>query len=198
MVCIFDLDGTLADNTHRHHLVDPSTRDDCVLWMSNTLKETWVYREGWEKDETRKKFKPNWDKFNEDCDKDQLIVPVQQIFLFFAHRDDSDVRIWSGRSESVRDKTKKWLADNRIFGYSELRMRPIGDSTPDDQLKEKWLDEYLALPIYPSFEKDMLDGTILRRRDTVEFVFDDRPKVVRMWRRRGIFVFNVCQHDKEF
>jgi hypothetical protein len=29
-------------------------------------------------------------------------------------------------------------------------------------------------------------------------VFDDRPKVVRMWRETGLFVFNCAQHDKEF
>ncbi len=32
----------------------------------------------------------------------------------------------------------------------------------------------------------------------IEFFFDDRPKVVRMWRRRGVFVFDVNQSGREF
>lgn len=60
-------------------------------------------------------------------------------------------------------------------------MRPIGDNTPDDQLKERWLDEH-----------------IVGSGKQIDFVFDDRPKVVRMWRRRGIFVFDVNQSGKEF
>ena len=79
-----------------------------------------------------------------------------------------------------------WLVN--LTGYCEdflywdrrLKMRPIGDSTPDDVLKERWLDEALA------------------QGKNIDFVFDDRPKVIRMWRRRGIFVFNCAQHDKEF
>ena len=59
-------------------------------------------------------------------------------------------------------------------------MRPIGDFTPDDELKEKWLDEALS------------------REEIIDFVFDDRPKVIRMWRKRGIFVFNCNQTDEEF
>jgi hypothetical protein len=59
-------------------------------------------------------------------------------------------------------------------------MRPIGDHTPDDELKERWLKEALA------------EGK------TIEYVFDDRPKVVRVWRKHGIFVFNCCQHEEEF
>jgi len=59
-------------------------------------------------------------------------------------------------------------------------MRPVGDSTPDDILKERWLDEAIA------------------NGKTIDMVFDDRPKVVRMWQRRGIFVFNCCQHNEEF
>ncbi len=61
-----------------------------------------------------------------------------------------------------------------------IKMRPIGDSTPDDVLKERWLDEALA------------EGK------QIDFVVDDRPKVVRMWRRRGVFVFDVNQSGKEF
>lgn len=73
---------------------------------------------------------------------------------------------------------KAGITDLNIL--KNLKMRPIGDSTPDDVLKEKWLDE------------------ALKEGKNVEFVFDDRPKVVRMWRRRGVFVFDVNQSGEEF
>jgi hypothetical protein len=31
-----------------------------------------------------------------------------------------------------------------------------------------------------------------------DMVFDDRPRVVRMWRDEGIFVFNVYQGEEDF
>jgi hypothetical protein len=59
-------------------------------------------------------------------------------------------------------------------------MRPIGDYTPDDQLKERWLDEALA------------------QGKTIDFVIDDRKKVIDMYLRRGIFVFDVAQGKGDF
>lgn len=71
-------------------------------------------------------------------------------------------------------------------------MRPIGDNTPDEILKERWLNERCADLITA-----IMEDRIPIKHD-IEFVFDDRPKVVRMWRRRGVFVFNCAQHDGEF
>jgi len=55
-----------------------------------------------------------------------------------------------------------------------LRMRKNGDYTPDDVLKKAWLDE-----LFPD------KGYIL-------CVFDDRDKVVNMWRREGLTCFQVA------
>ena len=162
---IFDLDGTLADCEHRRHFVDSLKNSDFEIANG-------------------KKFTPNWDAFHEACDQDIPIDPVIQILWKF-HVLDECIEIWSGRSESVRSKTQEWLHEHVFFQLNfkqyniPLKMRPIGDYTPDDQLKESWLDEALA------------DGK------NIECVFDDRPKVVRMWKRRGIFVFNCNQKDKE-
>lgn len=102
--------------------------------------------------------------------------------------------IWSGRSESVREKTEKWLHDNLLcFESHQLKMRPLGDKTPDDQLKESWLDQLCKRL---SFNFDT--GKTIRDCHGIDYVFDDRPKVIHMWRRRGIFVFNCCQHEREF
>lgn len=166
---IFDLDGTLADCEHRRHFVDPR------LNLTRNGDATGSWENGW---------KPDWEAFYQACDQDKPIQPVMGLFKHFY--ENSGVQIWSGRSESVRNKTVEWLNKNlgfeacKYFIRNRIKMRPIGDSTPDDVLKEQWLDEALA------------------QGSNIDYVFDDRPKVIRMWRRRGIFVFNCCQHDKEF
>lgn len=158
---IFDLDGTLADCEHRRHFVtDPlDVCNDCCA---------------------------DWKSFYMACDQDKPIEPVCEIFrqLHLKFTEDSnEIHIWSGRCESTRKDTDIWLTYNlhpTKNWFHFLKMRPIGDSTPDDLLKEKWLDKALA------------EGK------KIDFVFDDRPKVTRMWRRRGVFVFDVNQSVKEF
>lgn len=169
---IFDLDGTLANCEHRRHFVDSSiphpTREEAEEFMRNGCK--------WE---------PNWPAFYEACNLDEPIesvIEMYQSLMFENHiRLGKEVQIWSGRCESVRAKTELWL-DLHVWGSPEciLKMRPIGDNTPDEVLKERWLDEAIA------------EGK------AIDFVFDDRPKVVRMWRRRGVFVFDCNQTGMEF
>lgn len=187
MVIIFDLDGTLANCDHRRHFVDPSYRDDCYYKMPATLtqKEGWYYKDVFLMCEPPKpkQFVPDYEAFNEACDKDIPNKAVADIFKTLKSAmtdyDDPEIQIWSSRSESQRKKTNVWLTNNMIF-YEKLLMRRVRDSTPDDQLKEKWLDELLA------------EGK------NVDFVFDDRKKVVDMWRRRGVFVFDCNQKGNVF
>ena len=175
---IFDLDGTLANCEHRKHFVK-----ETPVWAHNGKNDPMAFNitsEPW------KNFKPDWDAFHETCDEDKPIQPVCRTLRSWM---ESSVRveIWSGRSESVKEKTLQWLdehvscdGDYLRVSFFNLKMRPIGDFTPDDELKEKWLDEALS------------------REEIIDFVFDDRPKVIRMWRKRGIFVFNCNQTDEEF
>lgn len=195
---IFNLDGTLADCEHRRHFVDPSYRDDCYCHFPATLEQSegWFYNDVFLMSDPpkAKKFVPDWHSFYDACDKDDPIESVIEIWndkislgMMGSHQ------IWSGRCESVRDKTEKWLYKHLIcFQPNQLKMRPIGDNTADDVLKERWLNERCA---------DLITAQIEGRNPSghdIDFVFDDRPKVIRMWRRRGIFVFNCCQHDGEF
>lgn len=189
---IFDLDGTLADCEHRRHFVDPEYCMDYLKGCCDNDKYCNV--------NTGQHFKPDWKAFYEACDKDTPIYPVREI-LWSLDPYKNKIQIWSGRCESVREKTEEWLID-QIFlgnfitmGQIELRMRPIGDNTPDDELKESWLDEY-----YHSGQGNcpLRWATHDKCCKKIDFVFDDRSKVVRMWQRRGIFVFNCCQHNKEF
>ena len=133
---------------------------------------------------------PDWRLFHESCSEDKPINPVIHMFhnLYFNSPDCKyfveNVQIWSGQCESVREKTYEWLRKHVFTGSLEqnlvIKMRPLGDYTPDDQLKERWLDEALA------------------NGKTIEYVFDDRPKVINMWHRRGIFVFNCNQNEDKF
>lgn len=185
---IFDLDGTLADCQHRRHFVDPMEaikRKD--LYFLGDFPKTGIYslktEEAWKRD--RKAF-------YEACDKDDPVEPVIHMYnnLYFntpygnTNYFVENVQIWSGRCESVREKTHAWLCEHILTTDLEqkivVKMRPIGDSTPDDQLKERWLDELLA------------------QGKTIEYVFDNNLRSINMWRRRGIFVFDCNQNGKEF
>jgi hypothetical protein len=178
---IFDLDGTLADCEHRRHFVDKEYIQPCNHWHQIPNHPVDVC------DKCKSRFrswKPDWRSFFDSCNEDTPIWPVVRVIESLGLNEvtipNKEIQIWSGRCESVRDRTAHWL--KYIIGqstYSALKMRPIGDSTPDDVLKEKWLDE------------------TLKEGKTIEFVFDDRPKVVRMWRRRGIFVFNCYQREDQ-
>lgn len=189
---IFDLDGTLADCEHRRHFVDPK----------KNLEYLPIYAKPFDymDPKTGKMFTPDWQAFDEACDQDKVIRQVRSIFDFIGMNGQAhELQICSGRCESVREKTQEWLK-KYSFAYAThqfdigLKMRPIGDSTPDDQLKERWLDE-LWPNLEPCKEGDM--GKVYYRPD-VDFVFTSNPKEIAMWRRRGIFVFNCAQNDKEF
>ena len=189
---IFDLDGTLADCEHRRHFVDVHKAvEKGIAYEDIDFNIGGIQSNGFflENDRDRR-WKPDWTAFFEACDKDTPIEPVLSIFSKLWIGDfPKHVEIWSGRCESVKEKTFEWLCENwfiNLFDHEKLilksilKMRPIGDYTPDDELKEKWLDEAIA------------------QGKTIEAAFDDRPKVVRMWRRRGIFVFDVNQTGAEF
>lgn len=183
---IFDLDGTLANCEHRRHFVQPYEKK----WVEEEIYFGPEFKgqsgnHWFNKDGTIWNGKKDWRAFYYACDKDEPIEPV--INNLRRHSQHTNVQIWSGRCESVREKTIEWF-DKHISCFAprkwfdeNLKMRPIGDNTPDDQLKERWLDDQLA-----------------GGGQQIDFVFDDRPKVVRMFRRRGIFVFDCNQDGGEF
>lgn len=82
-----------------------------------------------------------------------------------------EMMILSGRDARSLDETTAWLHAHGIF-FDVLIMRPKGSYTPDDVLKKTWLDGIGA--------------------DRVFCVFDDRDKVVQMWRDNGLTCFQVA------
>jgi len=118
-----------------------------------------------------------WRRFYAACDKDQpneAVIRVMESLRLFA-----DVWIFSGRSSEVRDKTVAWLTEHTLFMKHELEdtltMRDEGDYTADDVLKRKWLD-----------------GLLVDDRRRLVAAFDDRDRVVKMWRDAGVPCFQVA------
>ena len=113
--------------------------------------------------------KPDWDSFHKACVNDEPIVPMIKIFQ--AMRRAHGIEIWSGRSKMVSDETISWLRIHDIVP-DRIRMREEGDYTPDHILKQNWLQEKIYLRLKP------------------DLVFDDRSRLVQMWRNNGI---QCCQ-----
>ena len=89
------------------------------------------------------------------------------------------VIMFSGRSDATQDATEGWL-DKFNVPFDKLVMRPSGGKfkfTADDVLKQMWLDELKAAG------------------HEVMCTFDDRDKVVQMWRDNGITCFQVAPGD---
>jgi FMN phosphatase YigB (HAD superfamily) len=133
------------------------------------------------------RFRPQWRAFFEACDRDKPVYPVIEVFRALWH-EGKILEIWSGRSAEVRAKTLHWLSEHVFRGvpadlwsdadhpqYVRLRMRPEGDYQSDVTLKESWLDSLVSEGLEPVA------------------VFDDRKRLVEMWRRRGVLCFQCAE-----
>lgn len=122
--------------------------------------------------------------YRRDFYNDHVILPVGALLQSMIHRVDK-VFIFSGRLDEFENETRSWLAAKMGLGlylhngFITLKMRKYNDRRPDEVIKEEFLDE-LLITHHPVF------------------AVDDRKKVKRMWARRGIFTFDVNQHDLEF
>lgn len=135
----------------------------------------------------RERGKQDWKAFYAACVDDVPNAPV--IRVMESLRRFADIWIFSGRSDEVRASTVDWLVQHTSFARSDfdcafgtqdvLTIRREGDYTPDDVLKRQWLDSMLP-----------------DDRVRLVAVFDDRSRVVRMWRDAGVTCFQVA--DGEF
>jgi len=161
----FDLDGTLADLTHRLHYIKNPLRND---------NSDEIIEKGPEFIKKHQNWKPNWDRFFEEVDKD---TPIQWVIdLLDIVRRKGAVLILSGRSGITETKTREWLKRYNIL-YDYLIMRPVKNHKPDYLLK-KWMLE------------DFLRDFLLDKDFQVQFIVDDRSSVIKMWRENG---YNVLQ-----
>lgn len=140
---VVDLDGTLADITHRLHYVQNSP--------------------------------PDWKAFFRECTKDTpndwCVKLIQSLLL-----SGTNVIVVSARSKEVEAESIAWVR-NAVLGKAGTEplyvgtldiqlVREAGDSTPDQILKKKWLDNF--------------------GKDRILMAVDDRQRVVQMWRDNGV------------
>lgn len=117
--------------------------------------------------------KKDFDAFHRAAENDQPHFWCAQ--LIQAMRNHGFTIIFSsGRDDTFREQTEKWIARHLGWKVDQyvLHMRPAGDYTADDAMKEGWLTTKI-LPHY-----------------RVLFAIDDRKRVADMWRRNGI----TCLH----
>jgi len=121
--------------------------------------------------------KLDWDKFfdPENIKLDEPNPPIIAIAQTLAEAGYM-IAILSGRSKGTQLTTKSWLNKHKI-PYHILKMRPTSHPwkfMDDRKLKKHWLDDLFA------------------DREKLVAVFDDRQKVVDMWREEGL---TCCQVD---
>lgn len=110
---------------------------------------------------------------------DVINKPVLMMLQALSHHfPSSKIIILSGRTDSSRELTERWLSKNDIR-YDEMHMRESGDNRKDSIVKSDIFDE-------------------LSKTYFIEFVVDDRKQVKRMWVEKNVFVFDVNQFDLEF
>ena len=125
---------------------------------------------------TKDNGKMDWDKFFDpkNIKLDEPNLPVVLLAKMMWEK-GFRVVIFSGRLDVTENATKKWLEGNEIK-WDILRMRPQHMKFVDDaELKREWLHEL--------------------GKDSVFLVVDDRKKVVDMWRREGMDVWQVAEGD---
>ncbi len=119
-----------------------------------------------------------WDDFYRACVDDQPNKPI--MYLYNQLSNDADIKIFSGRSDLVYRETIQWLNKYIIGGSYEhiisiLTMRQHGDNTEDATLKKQW---------YEALSQD--------DKNRLVCIFDDRQKVVEMWRSLGLTCLQVA------
>ena len=129
---------------------------------------------------TKDNGKMDWDVFfdpkNIDLDlPNHGVIAMAQTLKAAGHR----IIILSGRSKGTKDATNAWLKKFNV-PCDILKMRPTSKDfmfMPDDKLKQMWLDN------------------LFTDKSDIICVFDDRQKVVDMWRDNGLTCMQVAPGD---
>ena len=123
----------------------------------------------------------NWPAFNRSIHLDAPIQATIDICIKYLNCPSTHVIFASGRSDDTREVTAEWLVRHGMAGYDGFYMRKSGDYRCDSIVKREILDEIIE--------------DFGRKPD---MVFDDRPRVVKMWRAEGIWVFDCNQSGVDF
>jgi len=102
--------------------------------------------------------------------EDRLNIPIYNILNHF--KKNYNIILISGRDSICRKETEEWLEKYNV-PYNELFMRVEGDIRKDNIIKEELFNQYIKDKYY------------------VEFILDDRDRVVEMWRDKGFTCLQV-------
>ena len=176
MNVVFDLDGTLADITHRLHHIEPPNKN----W-------------------------PAFFRACGDDAPIPAICGVYNALVTEKSKHGNtcnDIEIWSGRSSEVWDETVGWFENwlgftgfvneptivedlscmRAVFRHAcgatvRFQMRLQGHYQNDGELKRAWMQEAKA------------------RSFPIDLAFDDRDRVVQAWRDEGVKCCQVAPGD---
>lgn len=170
MDAIFDIDGTLANATHRLHHIMPDP---------NKIYEL--------------PFKKDWETFLSDemVAQDTAIPEVWQILTSLCYEPRNRILFITGRPEAQRQTTWNWLMDQSCEHRAEiafmwqrehrrsplLYMRKDGDRRPSPIVKEELLMRARSDGYNPVM------------------AFEDRKEDTAMWRRNGLLCLQVAEGD---
>lgn len=131
---IVDIDSTLCDTTHRHHLspyADPSK---------------------------------TWEEYGQNCEFDAPIRGTVELVKLLGTA--YNIRIVSGRPQTLLAPTRRWLRKHQI-AYSSVHLRSPDEPVGNAEYKKYYLD-------------------IVRTSEAVALAIDDWPSVVEMYHAEGV------------
>lgn len=117
----------------------------------------------------------DWTAYFAACPGDGSFAHMQILTSDLASAGKNIVYV-SGRSDEVRDETKRWLHEHG-FPLGPLYMRKTGDHRDDDILKIEMLEDVRRAGFLPIM------------------AFDDRNRVVAAWRAAGVHCAQVAEGD---
>ena len=118
----------------------------------------------------------DWDSFRKETVNDTPVQWVCDIAKRHIAQGD-EVAFFSARNESERDITERQISEWIGDGHKGVFLRPDGDYRCDAEFKSELADRF-----------EDIGGQI-------DLVYDDRNKVVDMWRQRGTTVVQVQNGD---
>lgn len=119
--------------------------------------------------------KKNWDAFHSECHLDNVNEPVAEVLRLLALNGWTIV-LCTGRPWRYDEVTRSWMNQQGLI-YHNIMMREDDDKRSDVDLK-----------------RQMLKGLRDLGHD-VQMVFEDRQRVVDMWREEGVLCFQCAKGD---
>lgn len=119
----------------------------------------------------------NWDKFYEGVGEDKVIKPIADLFYSYIKYSpySSKIICITGRPERIREDTLKWFKERIGVVPDELYMRKDGDFRSDVMIKKEWIEK------------------LQKKEYEFELAFEDRDRVVKMYRDMGIQCCQVAE-----